>query len=71
MAQTFGLEESGFTAMKDVPYSIPQQLFTTPKSKKTIISPFTFVERRGKTLTTRGEIMAIKKASKNQKIKWW
>jgi len=71
LAQTFGLEESGFTAMKDVPYSIPQQLFTTPKSKKTIISPFTFVERRGKTLTTRGEIMAIKKASKNQKIKWW
>ena len=68
-AQTFAIRESGTTTKRDINYKVPEQLFSTPKRKSTLINDMTFTERRGKTLTERKEITSLK-SSKRRKSKF-
>lgn len=72
LAQTFALKELGTTRERDISYKLSEKLFTTPKRSKTKITPLTFVERRGQTLTTGSEVRGIQKEKsiKSRKIKW-
>jgi len=73
LAQTFALRESGTTKESDIFYRVPESLFTKPKRSKTYITPETWTERRGKTLSERTEVKQISQANKNKsrnKIKW-
>ena len=72
LAQTFALREAGTTRLTDINYRVPANLFTQPKRAKTRITPITFVDSRGKTLTTGYEIGSIQreKKIKQRKLKW-
>jgi hypothetical protein len=69
--QTFALKEMGTTTMADVKFEVPFNLYRTPKRARTQITPLTFVERRGKTLTTREEISSLLKAKKKGRRPRW
>lgn len=64
LSQTFALKESGNTIDKDISYKLNSNVFSTPKLKKTSITPITFTEKRGKTLTTGSEIKGLQRAKK-------
>lgn len=67
--QTFALKEVGFTRMEDINFQVPRSLFAAPKRAKTMITPITFTELRGKTLTTKQEISSLR--GSRSRLKWW
>jgi hypothetical protein len=70
--QTFALRESGVTSLEDISYKVPSNLFAAPKRARTRITPLTFTERRGKTLTTGAEIRGLKSARRTgRKLRWF
>lgn len=67
LLQTFALKESGYTKEQDVNFNVPTNVFSQPKLKKTMITPMTFTERRGKTLSERKEVKDIMSENKKKK----
>lgn len=72
LAQTFALREAGTTRSNDIFYRVPANLFTQPKRARTRITPITFVERRGKTLTHYPEVKGLQQSKKikQKNLKW-